>query len=129
MVDRFPEEARARHRADTDLSGQLLAELQIAVIAEFGNVHHHIIRTLRYVVDKAQSVQALAEQIALVRVFCQQVIVVVLAESQSRDDGLLQGSRRADGQEVVYLLGALNDGRGRNDVAQPPTRDRVGLGQ
>ena len=129
MVDRLPEEARARHRADTDLSGQLLAELQIAVIAEFGNVHHHIIRTLRYVVDKAQSVQALAEQIALVRVFCQQVIVIVLAESQSRDDGLLQGSRRADGQEVVYLLGALNDGRGRNDVAQPPARDRVGLGQ
>ena len=129
MVDRLPEEARARHRADTDLSGQLLAELQIAVIAEFGNVHHHIIRPLRYVVDKAQSVQALAEQIALVRVFCQQVIVIVLAESQSRDDGLLQGSRRADGQEVVYLLGALNDGRGRNDVAQPPARDRVGLGQ
>ena len=53
----------------------------------------------------------------------------VLAESQSRDDGLLQGSRRADSQEVVYLLGALNDGRGRNDVAQPPARDRVGLGQ
>lgn len=106
MVDRLPEKARARHRADTDLSGQLLAELQIAVIAEFGNVHHHIIRTLRYVVDKAQSVQALTEQIALVRVFCQQVIVIVLAESQSRDDGLLQGSRRADSQEVVYLLGA-----------------------
>ena len=122
MVDRLPEEARARHRADTDLSGQLLAELQIAVIAEFGNVHHHIIRTLRYVVDKAQSVQALAEQITLVRVFCQQVIVVVLAESQSRDDGLLQGSRRADSQEVVYLLGALNDGRGRNDV---PSRQPV----
>lgn len=89
MIDRLPEKAGARYSAYADLGSQILTELQIAVITERRDVQHHIIRALRDVVDKTQIVQAFAEQISLMRIFLQQIIVIVLPEFQAGYNGLL----------------------------------------
>ena len=80
---------RHGHCSDAYQPGQILAEFQIAVIAEFGNVQQDIIRPLRIVVDDVQIIQSLEEQLLLVGVFRQQIIVVILSEFQSRDHSLL----------------------------------------
>ena len=89
MVDRLPEKAGARYSAYADLGSQILTELQVTVITERRDVQHHIIRALWNVVDKAQIVQAFAEQISLMRIFLQQIIVIVLPEFQAGYNGLL----------------------------------------
>ena len=89
MIHRLAEEAGAGHCSDAYQPGQILAEFQIAVLAEFGNVQQDIIRPLRIVVDDVQIIQSLEEQLLLVGVFRQQIIVVILSEFQSRDHSLL----------------------------------------
>ena len=89
MIDRLPEKAGARYRTYADLGSQILTELQVTVITERRDVQHHIIRALRDVVNKAQIVQAFAEQISLMRIFLQQIIVIVLPEFQAGNNGLL----------------------------------------
>ena len=69
MVHRLAEEAGAGHGPDAYQPGQILAEFQIAVIAEFGNVQQDIIRPLRIVVDDVQIIQSLEEQLLLVGIF------------------------------------------------------------
>ncbi len=69
MIHRLAEEAGAGHCSDAYQPGQILAEFQIAVIAEFGNVQQDIIRPLRIVVDDVQIIQSLEEQLLLVGVF------------------------------------------------------------
>ena len=61
MIHRLAEEAGAGHCSDAYQPGQILAEFQIAVIAEFGNVQQDIIRPLRIVVDDVQIIQSLEE--------------------------------------------------------------------
>ena len=89
MIHRLAEEAGAGHCSDAYQTGKILAEFQIAVIAELGNVQQDIIRPLRIVVDDVQIIQSLEEQLLLVGVFRQQIIVVILSEFQSRDHSLL----------------------------------------
>ena len=89
MIDRLPEKAGARYRTYADLGSQILTELQVTVITERRDVQHHIIRALWNVVDKAQIVQAFAEQISLMRIFLQQIVVIVLPEFQAGYNGLL----------------------------------------
>ena len=59
VVDGFPEEAGARHRADADLPGQVFAELEIGFIAVLADVQQNVIGALRLVVDDLKVVQAL----------------------------------------------------------------------
>ena len=80
MIHRLAEEAGTGHCSDAYQPGQILAEFQTAVIAEFGNVQQDIIRPLRIVVDDVQIIQSLEEQLLLVGVFRQQIIVVILSE-------------------------------------------------
>ena len=129
MIHRLAEEAGAGHCSDAYQPGQILAEFQIAVIAEFGNVQQDIIRPLRIVVDDVQIIQSLEEQLLLVGVFRQQIIVVILSEFQSRDHSLLQGGRRANGQKIMHLFRAVNDLRWGDDVPQAPAGDGIGLGE
>ena len=129
MVDRLAEKARTRYRAHAGIMRQILAEFEIALVAELGNVEQHIIRALRVGVRDVQLVQALEEQLLFMRVLGEQVVIVVRPELQSGDNGLLKRRRRADRQEIVHLFRTVDDVRRRDDVAEAPAGDRVGLGQ
>ncbi len=76
-----------------------------------------------------QIVQTPQEQLLLVGVLGHQTIVVVLAELQTGDHRLLERRGSAHSQEVVDLLGPLNDLRRGDEIAQTPAGDGVGLGQ
>ena len=129
VVDRLAEKARTRYRAHAGIMRQILAEFEIALVAELGNVEQHIIRALRVGVRDVQLVQALEKQLLFMRVLGEQVVIVVRPELQSGDNGLLKRRRRADRQEIVHLFRAVDDVRRRDDVAEAPAGDRVGLGQ
>ena len=66
VVDRLPEEARARNRAYADIMRQILAERKIALVAELGNVEQNIVRAAGRMGD-FEIVQTLEEQILFVR--------------------------------------------------------------
>ena len=120
MVDGLAEEARARHRAHADLACKVLAEFEIALVAEFRDIEHNIISALGVVVHDLEVIEPLQEEILLVRVFGLKSVVVVLTEVETGDDGLLQGRRCADGEEVVDLFRAVDDLRRGDDVAETP---------
>ena len=123
------EEARARYRAHAHQARHILAEGQVALVAEFGDVDHHVVGALRHAVGKADLVEPLAEQVALGRVELAQLIVVRIRKAQRHRHGLLQRSRRPHRQEIVHLLDALGY-LGRGDrVAQAPSGDGIGLGK
>ena len=47
VVDRLTEEARAGNRAYADIMRQILAEREVALVAELGNVEQNVVRALR----------------------------------------------------------------------------------
>ena len=55
MIDRLTEEAGTWHSPNDHQPVQILAEFQIAVVAEFGNIQQDIVRSLRVVVDKVEN--------------------------------------------------------------------------
>ena len=57
MVHRLPEKARAGNGADPYLPGQRLAECQVAVEAELGDIQQDVIGSLRVGVSQMQIVQ------------------------------------------------------------------------
>ena len=61
MVDGLAEEAGARNGAHAHLGGQILAEVEVAVIAKLRDVHHHVVGALRHVVREADAVESLTE--------------------------------------------------------------------
>ena len=78
---------------------------------------------------KTDAVESLAEQVAFGGIEVKDLIVIAVVEVEGGDDGFLQGSGGAHGEEVVDLFDALGDfGRG-DSVAQTPAGDGVGLGQ
>ncbi len=109
MVDGLAEEARARNGAHAHLGGQILAEVEVAVIAKLRDIHHHVVGALRHVVRKADAVESLTEQVALGGVEVEDLLVIAVVEVEGGDDGFLQGSGGAYGEEVVDLLDALGD--------------------
>ena len=94
MVDGLAEEARAGYGAHAYLRREVLAEVEVAVIAKLGNVHHDVVGALRYVVLESDAIESLAEQVALGGVETQHLIVIAVVEVEGSDDGLLQGGRR-----------------------------------
>lgn len=92
VIDRLPEEARARNRAYADIMRQILAERKIALVAELGNVEQNIVRALRVGMGDFKIVQTFQEQILFVRVLGLQIVVVVLTELQTGNNSLLQGA-------------------------------------
>ena len=129
MVDGLAEEARAGNGAHANLRREVLTELEVAVVAELRDFHHHVIGTLRYVVLKSDTIEPLAEQVALGGIEVEDLIVIAVVEVEGGDDGFLQGSGGTHGEEVVDLLDALGDlGRG-DGVPQAPAGDGVRLGQ
>ena len=78
---------------------------------------------------KSDTIEPLAEQVAFGGIEVEDLIVIAVVEIEGGDDGFLQGSGGAHGEEVVDLFDALGDfGRG-DSVAQTPAGDGVGLGQ
>ena len=61
MVDGLAEEARARNGAHAHLGGQILTEVEVAVIAKLRDIHHHIVGALRHVVLKTDAIEPLTE--------------------------------------------------------------------
>ena len=61
VVDGLAEEAGARNGAHAHLGGQILAEVEVAVIAKLRDVHHHVVGALRQVVREADAVESLTE--------------------------------------------------------------------
>ena len=129
VVHRLPEEAGTRNSPHAHLFRQVLAEPQVAVIAELRDIQQDVVGPLRRAVGQPQCVQAPQEQVPLVGVLRQESVVIVLAEVQSGDDRLLEGGRRAHGEEVVDLFDPVRDLRRGDGVPQPPAGDGVGLGQ
>ena len=66
---------------------------------------------------KTDAVEPLAEQVALSCVEVEDLIVIAVVEVEGGDDGLLQGSGGAYGEEVVDLFDALGDFGGSDGVA------------
>ena len=89
IVDRLTEEARAGNRAYADIMRQILAELEVALVAELGNVQQNVVRALRVGVGNLQIVQTLEEQVLFVRVLGLQIVIVVLPHLQAGGNGLL----------------------------------------
>ena len=127
MVHRLAEEGGAGDGADAHFFGEFLAEFQVVGAAEFRDVKHYVVSALRDVVDKADLVKALQEEIPLVGVDAAQLPVVVVAELKTGDDGLLQRRGGADGEEVVDFFDPLRDLGRRDGIAQPPSGDGIGL--
>ena len=126
-VFRFMEETGSRNGADFYFFRKVFAEFQIVIIAKFGNIHHDVICALRNVVFQADLIQSVQEKIALVCINSEQFIIVTLSELQTRNNGLLERRRRADGQEIVHLANAVGDFRRRNRITETPAGDRVRL--
>ena len=57
MMDRLAEKARAGHGADADVPRQRLAESEVGVIPEFGDVQQDVVRALRGRVWETQVVE------------------------------------------------------------------------
>ena len=129
VVDRLPEEARARNRAYADIMRQILAERKIALVAELGNVEQNIVRALRVGMGDFEIVQTLEEQLLFLCVLGLQVVVVVLAHLETGNNSLLQGCCCADGQEIMHLFRAVDNLRWSDDIAQSPAGNRVRLGK
>ena len=129
VIHRLTEEARAGHRADAHVAREHLAELEVGVKAELGDIEQDVIRALRVGVRDADVLKPLEEEVALVRVLVLQPLVVRIRHMQTRHGSLLQRRGGADRQEIVYLLCRLDDLRRRDDIAQTPAGDGVGLGQ
>ncbi len=111
MMDRLAEKARAGHGANADVPRQRLAESEVGVIPEFGDVQQDVVRALRGCVRETQVVEPLQKQRALMRIGVEKLPVIFVAEAQCRDRRLLQGGRRADGQKIVNLFGRVRDRR------------------
>lgn len=122
MVHRAPGRSWSRHGPHAHLPGQVLAELQVALIAVLSDVQQHVVGALRVIVGDVQVIQPLEKQVLLVGVLGQQVVIVVLAELQAGDYRLLQRRGAAHRQKVVDLLGPVDDLLRRDDVSQPPSR-------
>ena len=129
VVDRLPEEARARNRAYADIMRQILAERKIALVAELGNVEQNIVRALRVGMGDFEIVQTLEEQLLFLCVLGLQVVVVVLAHLETGNNSLLQGCCCADGQEVMYFFRTVDNLRRGNDITQSPAGNRVRFGE
>ena len=125
VIHRLPEEAGPGHRAHAHLPGQVLAELQVALVAVFADVQQHVVGALRVVVDDVQVVQTLQKQLFFVGILGQKLRVVVVPKLQTGDDRFLQGGGAAYRQKVVDLLGPLDDVLRRDDVPQPPAGNGV----
>ena len=59
VIHRLPEKAGARYCAYADLPGQILAKLEVAVIAKLGDVQKDVVGAFRAIVRNAQIVQTL----------------------------------------------------------------------
>ena len=94
MVDGLTEEARAGHGAHAHLRREVLAEVEVAVIAKLRDVHHDVVGALRHVMLKTDAIEPLAEQIALGCVEIEDLLVIAVVEIEGGDDGFLQGGRR-----------------------------------
>ena len=129
VVDRLTEEARSGNRAYANIMRQILAERKIALVAELGNVEQNIVRALRVGMGNFEIVQTSQEQILFVRVLGLQIVVVVLTELQTGNNGLLQGCCRTDGQEVMHLFRTVDNLRRGNDITQSPAGNRVRFGE
>ena len=79
--------------------------------------------------SEADAVESLAEQVALGGIEVEDLPVIAIVEIEGGNDGLLQGSGGAYGEEVVNLFDALGDFGWSDGVAQAPAGDGVGLGQ
>ena len=118
MVDGLAEEARAGHGTHANLGREVLAEVEVAVVAKLRDIHHHVIGALRHVMLKTDTVEPLAEQVALGGVEVEDLLIIAVVEVEGGNDGFLQGGGGTNGEEVVDLLDALgNLGRG-DGVAQ-----------
>lgn len=94
MVDGLTEEARAGHGAHAHLRREVLAEVEVAVIAKLRDVHHDVVGALRHVMLKTNAIEPLTEQIALGCVEIEDLLVIAVVEIEGGDDGFLQGGRR-----------------------------------
>ena len=106
MVDGLAEEARSGNSAHTHLRREVLAEVEVAVIAKLRDIHHHVVGALRHVMLKTDAVESPAEQVALGGIEVKDLIVIAVVEVEGGDDGFLQGSGGTHGEEVVDLLDA-----------------------
>ena len=117
MVDGLAEEARAGHGAHTHFRREVFTELEVAVIAKLRDVHHDVVGALRHVMLKTDAVESLTEQVAFGGIEVEDLIVIAVVEIEGGDDGFLQGSGGAHGEEVVDLFDALGDFGGSDGVA------------
>lgn len=77
----------------------------------------------------AESLEPIAEEVALVRIEGEQVVVVALGEPERGRCGLLERRRCTDRQKVMDLADAVCD-LGRGDrIAETLACDRIGLGE
>ena len=126
-VLRLVEEAGAGDSAHADLPGQIFAEEEIVLIAEFRDIRHDIVGALRHVVTDTGRIEAAAEKIPLLCIQIQQLLIVLRAEIQAGDNGLLKRCGRADRQEIVHLPDPVGDFRRRQRESEPPAGDGIGL--
>ena len=123
------EEAGARDCPHAHQPRQILAEAQVAVVAELRHVQQYIVRALGVGVANAQLVQPPEEQRALAGIGVLKRPVVIVPQGQPGHGGLLQGRGCANSQEVMHLPGHVHNLRRGDDVPQPPAGDGVGFRQ
>ena len=129
MIHRLAEEAGAGDCAHAHIPGKDLAEFQVGVEAELGDVQQDVVCALRSGVGDADVVEAAEEEVALGGVLIFEPLVICIPEAQAGHGCFLQGGGGADGEKVVYLLRDIHDVRRGDDVPQPPAGDGIGLGQ
>ena len=68
MIHRFAEEAGAGYRSNAHFLREVDTEQVIGLVAEFADIHHHEVRTLRFSELETQIAQAAGKDFLHVRV-------------------------------------------------------------
>src|SRR5262249_51183309 len=118
----IPEEARARHRRNTNVANEVASKLDVVHCAEGPDSRHDVIRALGPLAREADLIEHGAESIAPGLVIAGEPGVILPWQRVGDGAGGLQGSRRADRYKVVDLPERVRKRGRRDDRPDPPAR-------
>src|SRR5262249_25685270 len=120
-------EARSRNGRDTDLLHQIFGECDIIGKSECSDIGHYVVRPTRAKAAESRFAQGWHETISSRPVSIRKILIIGVSQSQGGRNRILQRSRSADRQKIMYFANRIGDRWGADRPSHPPSRHAVTL--